>query len=257
MKIPKLLQAVLIWVFIFAAFKVIFNVILGQLVPVSLLTMYMFFVTVGIFMVFTASEESARELAAPIMALVQDPSKKMIRNVVFIIVPLLAGTFTYSKMKPSFEAPLELRSIHPAPPNSVKVYGKRYDLTKLENPYRKFQKQDPEKFKGLVFEGGAIYMKNCQWCHGDKLNGQGPFAAALNPLPLNFQDVGTIAQLQESFLFWRITTGGPGLPKEATPWLSSMPVWENFLTEDEVWKVILFLYDYTGHSPRSWGEGGH
>jgi len=257
MKIPKLLQAVLVWIFIFAAFKIIFNVILGQLIPASLLMMYMFFVTAGIFMVFTASEESATALAAPIKALVEDPSKKMIRNVVFVIVPLLIGAFSYQKMKPSFVAPLELRAIHPAPPGSIKVYGKRYDLTKLENPYRKFQKQDPEKFRELVNEGGAVYMSNCQWCHGDKLDGKGPFAEALNPVPLNFQDVGTIAQLQESFLFWRITTGGPGLPKEATPWLSSMPVWENFLSEDEVWKVILFLYDYTGHSPRSWGEGGH
>ena len=42
----------------------------------------------------------------------------------------------------------------------------------------------------------------------------GPYAAALNPVPLSFQDIGTIAQLQESFLFWRIATGGPGLPKE-------------------------------------------
>ena len=124
----------------------------------------------------------------------------------------------------------------------------------LENPYRKFQKEDPEQFKELVKEGGAIYIKNCQFCHGDKLDGQGPYAPALNPLPLNFQDVGTIAQLQESYLFWRIATGGPGLPKEATPWISSMPIWQDFLTEDEIWKVILFLYDYTGQSPRSWGE---
>lgn len=255
MKIPKLLQAVLVWIIVYAAFKLTFNVILGELIPSSLLTMYMFFVTSGIFMVYTASEEGTKELVAPIMALVEDPSKKMIRNVVFIIIPLLAGGFTYSKMLPSFEAPLELRSIHPAPPSSIKVYGKRVDLMKLENPYRKIEKEDPEQFKTLVAEGGDVYVKNCQWCHGDKLDGKGPLAQALNPLPLNFQDVGTIAQLQESYLYWRITTGGPGLPKEATPWISSMPVWEDYLTEDEVWKVILFLYDYTGHSPRSWGEG--
>ena len=122
----------------------------------------------------------------------------------------------------------------------------------LENPYRKFQKEDPEKFKTLVKEGGDVYFKNCHYCHGDKLDGRGHYAQGFNPLPANFQDVGTIAQLQESYLFWRIATGGPGLPKEAAPWLSSMPVWQDFLTEDEIWKVILFLYDYTGHTPRSW-----
>ncbi len=31
-----------------------------------------------------------------------------------------------------------------------------------------------------------------------------------------------------------------------------MPVWQNFLSEEEIWKVILYLYDYTGRRPRSW-----
>ena len=254
MKIPKLLQAVLIIVGIYLAFKIIFSVILGQLIPSSLLTMYMFFVIIGVLMVCTATEESAKELVAPIKALVEDPGKAMTRNVVFVLLPLLAGFYTYNKVKPNFEAPLELRTIHPAPPSILKAFGKRYDLATLENPYRKFQKKDSEKFAELVKEGGAVYIKNCQYCHGDKLDGRGPYAPALNPIPINFQDVGTIAQLQESFLFWRIATGGPGLPKEAAPWISSMPVWQDFLTEDEVWKVILFLYDYTGHVPRSWGD---
>jgi mono/diheme cytochrome c family protein len=157
-------------------------------------------------------------------------------------------------MLPSFEAPVELRTIHPAPPNKFKAYGKSYDLTKLENPYRKFEKEDPAKFAELVKAGGDVYIQNCQYCHGDKLDGKGPYASGLNPTPLNFQDVGTIAQLQESFLFWRIATGGPGLPAEAAPWISSMPIWQNFLTEDEIWKVILYLYDYTGRRPRSWAH---
>ncbi len=31
-----------------------------------------------------------------------------------------------------------------------------------------------------------------------------------------------------------------------------MPRWEAMLSEEERWKVILFLYDYTGFSPRTW-----
>ncbi len=254
MKIPRLLQAVLTTVLIYAAFVVVFDVLLEQVIPSSLLTMYMFFVIAAVFMVYTFNEESARELVAPIKALVEDPGKKSIRNIVFLVVPLLAGVYTYYKMWPTYDAPMELRTIHPAPPSSLKAFGKRYDLMSLENPFRKFEKQDPEKFRELVAEGGNVYIRNCQYCHGDKLDGKGPYAQGLNPVPLNFQDVGTIAQLQESFLFWRIATGGPGLPKEATPWISSMPVWQNFLTEEQVWKVILYLYDYTGHSPRSWGH---
>ena len=243
--LPRLLQLVLVIAGVYFGFILVFDVLLGQLIPKSLLTMYMVFVVAGALMAFTFTEEGARELVGPIKAL---------RNVVFVIVPLLAGYYVYSSMMPGFEAPVELRTIHPAPPGKFKAYGKNFNLTTLENPFRKFEKEDPEKFKALVNEGGNIYIKNCQYCHGDKLDGKGPYAAGLNPTPLNFQDVGTIAQLQESFLFWRIATGGPGLPGEAAPWISSMPVWQDFLTEDEIWKVILFLYNYTGRQPRSWGH---
>ena len=36
--------------------------------------------------------------------------------------------------------------------------------------------------------------------------------------------------------------GGPGLPDKFSPWDSSMPAWENQLSEEEVWKVILYIY---------------
>ena len=251
-RIPRLLQLALVVLGVYFGFILVFDVLLGQLIPKSLLTMYMVFVVSGVLMVFTFTEEDTQELIDPIKSLVEDPSRKTIRNVVFVIVPLLAGYYTYSSMTPSFEAPTELRTIHPAPPGKFKAYGKSYNMPTLINPFRKFEKEDPAKFKDLVKEGGDVYIKNCQYCHGDKLDGKGPYASGLNPTPLNFQDVGTIAQLQESFLFWRIATGGPGLPAEAAPWISSMPIWENFLTEDEIWKVILFLYDYTGRQPRSW-----
>jgi mono/diheme cytochrome c family protein len=252
MKIPALLKAVLTVAAVYAGFDIVFARILGQPIPASLMTMYMFFVIVGTFMVFTFTEEGAAELVAPIKALVEDPSKKLARNVVFAIVPLVAAGFTFYQATPRFEAPLELRAIHPAPPDSVQLYGKRFDLLTLENPYRRYEKEDPEQFRELVAEGATVYVENCHFCHGDKLDGQGPYAQGLNPAPLNFQDIGTIAQLQEGFVFWRIATGGPGLPDEAAPWISAMPVWQDFLTEDEIWKVILFLYDYTGHRPRSW-----
>ncbi|OGS92774.1 MAG: hypothetical protein A3K04_06425 [Gallionellales bacterium RBG_16_56_9] len=249
-----MLQLALVIFGVYFSFILVFDIILGQLIPKSLLTMYMVFVVAGVVMVFTFTEEGTQELVDPIKALVEDPSKKMLRNVVFAIVPLLAGYYTYSSLMPSFEAPVELRTIHPAPPNKFKAYGKSYDLTKLENPYRKYEKDDPAKFAEMLKAGGDVYIQNCQYCHGDKLDGKGPYAAGFNPTPLNFQDVGTIAQLQESFLFWRIATGGPGLPAEAAPWISSMPIWEHFLTEEEIWQVILFLYDYTGRRPRSWAH---
>ena len=80
------------------------------------------------------------------------------------------------------------------------------------------------------------------------------FSHVFNPTPANFIDPGTIAMLQESFLFWRVAKGGPGLPNESTPWSSAMPPWEEHLTTDEIWKVILFEYWYTGWHPRTFDE---
>ncbi|MDP6788876.1 MAG: hypothetical protein QGI13_17350, partial [Rhodospirillales bacterium] len=140
MKIPRLLQAVLVLAGVYFGFIVVFDVILDAVIPSSLLAMYMFFVTAGVFMVFTYDEEQTRELVAPIKALVEDPSKRMWRNIVFVIVPLAAGIGTYQQMQPSFEAPVELRAIHPAPTTTAKIFGKRVNLLKLENPLRKVEK---------------------------------------------------------------------------------------------------------------------
>jgi mono/diheme cytochrome c family protein len=101
-----------------------------------------------------------------------------------------------------------------------------------------------------------VYYRNCVFCHGDDLAGSGMFVHGLDPIPTNFTDSGTIPMLRDSFLFWRISKGGPGMPEEGGPWDSAMPAWEKFLTEDEIWEVILFLYDFTGTKPRA-REVGH
>lgn len=243
MRIPKLLLAVII---IVLAYFVLHIPSGHNLIPASVIRIYMFFITVGTLLVLTFSEESAQEMAAPIVSLLGDPNKKVLRSIVFIIVPLFFGYLTYNSVKPSFEAPVELRTVHPAPPSSVKMFNKSFNLLTLESPIRK----DTANFAKNVREGGEIFFKNCFYCHGDKLDGRGHYSHGFNPLPANFQDVGTIAQLQESYVFWRASTGGPGLPKEATPWLSAMPIWQNLLSEEELWKAVLFLYDYTGHVPR-------
>lgn len=251
MKIPKLLQFVILVLIAYLIFKAP-GIFMGTPIPSSLIIMYMFFAVVTILLAMTSTEKSTRELFAPIKALVEDPSRALIRNVVFVTVPLIGAVLTYNGVKPGFEAPVELRATHPAPPSTLKAFGQTFNLATLENPYRKVAKEDPEQFSELVREGGEVYFKNCFFCHGDKLDSHGHYAQGFNPMPLPFQGKDTIAQLQESFVFWRISTGGPGLPKESTPWLSSMPIWEDLLTEDELWKCILFIYDYSGNVPRSW-----
>ena len=38
------------------------------------------------------------------------------------------------------------------------------------------------------------------------------------------------------------------------PWNSAMPVWHEMLSEEEVWNVITFLYDYVAQVPRMWDQ---
>ena len=142
----------------------------------------------------------------------------------------------------------ELRVIHPAPPSSIQFKDRTIQIGGLVNPLR----EDGGSLKSHLKEGAAVYFRNCFFCHGDALDGKGHFAAAFNLPPADFTDAGTIAQLQESYLFWRIAKGGVGLPKESKPWNSSMPAWEKVLTEEEIWKVIIYLYDAAGVSPRRW-----
>jgi len=223
---------------------------------------YMIIVLVGVSLYFSSDDQLLAELKAPIIATLRDDNRMALRWVFLILIPLLIGYSAYETLKPSLETPLELRQVHPAPPAVMNVYDKTYDLATLENPLRlKLLEQlddDPasawETYWSAVSAGSSVYYRNCFFCHGDLLGGNGHFADGLDPLPTNFRDVGTIAQLQESYLFWRITTGGPGLPKDGMPWKSAMPVWSEMLAEEDIWNVITFLYDNVQQVPRMWDQ---
>ena len=101
-----------------------------------------------------------------------------------------------------------------------------------------------------LFEGRALYAMNCRPCHGDSVAGDGPMADGFKLRPINFTDNGTIETIVEGYTFWRVTTGGRGLPPEATPWDSAMPAWDTDLTEAERWRIILAEYDLAQKTPR-------
>lgn len=167
------------------------------------------------------------------------------------LVPLIAGAQAWREATREAEAPASGRTIHPAPPSTITFKGKTIDLVRGANPFGQLEGTDPQAFATHLANGRKVYYQNCVFCHGDNMEGDGLFAHGYDPLPANFQDPGTIAMLQESYLFWRIAKGGPGLPDESTPWSSAMPAWEKFLSEEDIWDVILFLYRFTGQKPRA------
>ena len=240
----KFFQAVLVLVVVFLIFR--FGI--RPAAPWSVFTLYMFVALIAVLVYVSSNSDSWRSFVAPIRSAVMDDSKRAIRLVLMVLLPLLFGYYAYTQAAAGIEAPAELRAIHPAPPASISFRGKTLDIQGLDNPLRK----DAANLKKYVAEGAQIYIKNCMYCHGDNLDGNGHFAHAFNPPPANFTDPGTIAMLQEAFLFWRIAKGGPGLPKESTPWNSVMPAWEDRLSEEDIWKVVMYLYDATGYQPRRW-----
>ncbi len=257
-KIPALLQAVLVLV---VAYLILDNAF-PPVMPKSVLAQYMIIIAVGVLLFYSFDDSRWAEFKAPIKSTLEDKGKWPIRWAFLGLATGLAGLIAFSVVKQSLIAPVELRQVHPAPPRQLQAYDKTFDLTSLENPLRneilETFKTDPDaaatNYQRTVEKGSDIYYTNCFFCHGDLLDGHGIFAPGLNPPPANFRDVGTIAQLQEAYLFWRITTGGPGLPKEGAPWNSAMPVWKDVLSEEEVWSVITFLYDHVGQVPRMWNQ---
>jgi len=101
-----------------------------------------------------------------------------------------------------------------------------------------------------LFEGRALYAMNCRPCHGDSVAGDGPMADGFKLRPINFTDNGTIETIVEGYTFWRVANGGPGLPTEATPWDSAMPIWKLNLSDEERWKIIMAEYDLAQKTPR-------
>lgn len=219
-------------------------------VPSSVVWQYMLTVTLAVVLYVSADEERWRRFRGPIRALLADPDLGLLRGVVLAAAMAVVGWGTYGAVKPDYGAPASLRSVHPAPPDHIDFRGETMRLSEMENPLR--EEGDLEEH---VERGTRVYVENCVPCHGDRLDGAGHFADAFNPTPIDLTSGGNLPQLSESFVFWRIAKGGPGLPSEGTPWNSAMPAWEDVLTEREIWSVIVYLYERTGFTPRA--SGGH
>lgn len=216
-------------------------------VPGSVVLQYMLTILAGVLIWVSDSEERWDRFKQPIRSTLVEESRRWLRLALLVAIPLLVGWLAFRQVRQTVAAPPSLRSIHPAPPSSITFRGQSMALAGLENPLRADGSISED-----IEEGLRVYYQNCVACHGDALSGDGHYAHGFAPTPLPFTGSGTIAQLTESYVFWRIAKGGPGLPPEGTPWNSAMPAWENILTAEEIWAVIVFLYAQTGNTPRTW-----
>jgi hypothetical protein len=226
-------------------------------IPASVIFIYMGIISLAILAYMSSSEERRDEVSRPLIRFMTEKRYTALLAATVIAIPALAAANVYVQMSVPLQPPLFSRTVHPASPSEITVHNKKIELDAGENPFRQLETSNPAEFRKHVENGRQVYYRNCVFCHGDNLSGNGMFVHALDPIPTNFADAGTIAMLRETFLFWRISKGGPGLPDEGGPWDTAMPAWEKFLKEDEIWDAILFLYDFTGRKPRAKEETTH
>lgn len=205
--------------------------------PSSLVLMYTAMVALAILLYFSVQEDRWQNFSQPIVDLLRDPrpaspAKRVTRKATLVLIPLIVGWHGYRRMLEELEPPADPPGIHFSLPNQY---------ISIENPW-------PWTAENIR-EGGILYTKNCAMCHGDAQDGNGLFARAWQPRPANFRDSGTIAQLDENYLYWRIKEGGPGLPKGSIKYRSTMPVWDGVLTDEQIWKIIMFEYTNAGVQP--------
>jgi len=218
-------------------------------IPASVISLYMGIVSISILAYVSSSVERREEVSRPLVRFMTEKRYTVLLGATVIAIPALAAANVYVQMNAPLEPPFFPRTVHPGSPVQITVHDKRIDLDAGDNPFRQLERSNPEEFRRHVENGRQVYYRNCVFCHGDNMAGDGMFVHGLDPIPTNFHE--NIAQLRETFLFWRIAKGGPGLPDEGGPWDTAMPAWEKFLTEEEMWDATLFLYDFTGLRPRA------
>ncbi len=224
-------------------------------IPSSVVFIYMGICSLALTAYVTSSTERRKAITQPIVDLILDDKRRILLAAVALAIPALAGAGVWTRMSQPVEPPFFARTVHPASPAEITFKDKQINLDAGDNPYRALEKTDPGQFKEHVEAGRKVYYQNCVFCHGDNMAASGMFVHGLDPIPTDFTDQGTIPMLRETFLFWRISRGGPGLPDEGGPWASAMPAWEKFLSEEQIWDVILFVYDFNGRRPRAKDEG--
>jgi len=82
--------------------------------------------------------------------------------------------------------------------------------------------------------GEKLYRADCASCHGATGIGDGPAAKNLNPPPANIAASARMPMTSDGYLYWTIAEGG-------VPLHTAMPPFKSALTDEEIWKIILYV----------------
>ena len=187
-----LLWAVAWWVGIYVLLRFGFTVP----IPASVISIYMGIVSLAILAYLSSSQERREEVSRPLVRFMTEKRYTALLGATAIAIPALAAANVYVQMNVPIEPPFFPRTIHPASPSEITVHDNRIEIDAGDNPFRELETSNPEEFRKHVENGRQVYYRNCVFCHGDNLGGNGMFAHGLNPIPTNFADGQTLPNLQ-------------------------------------------------------------
>jgi mono/diheme cytochrome c family protein len=114
-------------------------------------------------------------------------------------------------------------------------------------PYADMKASPPIWTDPRVFEHGrAIYARQCAICHGERGDGKTQAAAGMRIRPPELTDKNMVAEMSDSYWFWRVSEGGVTVE----PFVSKgsvMPAYKSQLSVDERWAVIAYAHRLSGH----------
>lgn len=82
-----------------------------------------------------------------------------------------------------------------------------------------------------IIAGAELYAASCAVCHGETGEGDGPGSEGLETLPADLHE-DHVQGVTDGALYYVISHGKPETP---------MPAWENVLSADERWLVVIFI----------------
>ena len=214
----RFLQAVLVLVLAF----VILRFGIRPPAPRSVLSLYMFIISLAVLVFVSSDRDSWRDFIAPIWTTLVRPERRPLRLALLVVLPLLLGYYAYTQAAAKPQAPPELRAVHPAPPASIQFRGKEFNISGAENPLRK----DAAKLKEHAAKGGCIA------CHKAGKIGASPVGP----------DLSQIAKIQTpDYIMKKILDPAgsgtvSGFPKGVMP-----PMFGQSLTAKEYMDLVSFL----------------